>query len=586
MDPGRTIGEVRTYLSGGKSWDDLAGWPPDVFAVTGVLIQQSGAFRLAVSPEDGKHWPPPFDSSGAAPSAGRWQSRVEAWARVWVEVADISPGASGIALPDRIARLVGTLSEHDETAVHDICGDWDLACALLQLHVLADQTAAGLSRPPADDLYTTTLGMQLTEEGTVSRLPVDRIRVMPKRRTPTGGMTVRSLSRYLAFLNADMETTWITLPGQSPIDRRISRVLVIPWPAAIAPTDFVELDQSATPLKNMDESRYGFFSFEPQARINARAVAGLVDRASKQVGGVDAVVFPEAALLETELEEIENALAGKGVSFLLTGLRQPPGDGQLGKNRVHVSVAAAGLPGQSGSSWKPYDLDKHHRWCLDAEQIQQYHLGARLHPARRWWEAIAIPERTRIFLRATDNLTICPVICEDLARIDPAADSVHAVGPELVVALLLDGPQLDSRWPARYASVLADDPGSSVLCVTSLGMALRSRPAGKEISRTVALWKDRKHGVREIELDRDHDAVLLTLCIEMTEGVTADGRSDGETTAEPVLAGIEQILCPEGVKLALSDADIEANKIPERLPDPTVADLEAALHQPTAEVQS
>jgi 5-methylcytosine-specific restriction enzyme A len=52
---------------------------------------------------------------------------------------------------------------------------------------------------------------------------------------------------------------------------------------------------------------------------------------------------------------------------------------------------------------------------------------------------------------------------------------MRSVGPNLVVALLMDGPQLTARWPARYASVLADDPGSSVLTLTSLGMCLRSR---------------------------------------------------------------------------------------------------------------
>jgi hypothetical protein len=61
----------------------------------------------------------------------------------------------------------------------------------------------------------------------------------------------------------------------------------------------------------------------------------------------------------------------------------------------------------------------------------------------------------------------------------------------LLIALLMDGPQLKSRWSGRYAGVLAEDPGSSVLTLTSLGMALRSRPivAGKriEVSRAIAL---------------------------------------------------------------------------------------------------
>jgi hypothetical protein len=43
------------------------------------------------------------------------------------------------------------------------------------------------------------------------------------------------------------------------------------------------------------------------------------------------------------------------------------------------------------------------------------------------------------------------------------AELLRDVGPTLVVTILLDGPQLGSRWTARCASVLADDPGSAVL---------------------------------------------------------------------------------------------------------------------------
>ena len=71
----------------------------------------------------------------------------------------------------------------------------------------------------------------------------------------------------------------------------------------------------------------------------------------------------------------------------------------------------------------------------------------------------------------------------------------------LVIVGLLDGPQLASRWSARYASVLADDPGSSVLTLSSFGMVERSRPEGREASRVIALWKDSTTGVREIPLE-------------------------------------------------------------------------------------
>src|SRR3712207_9064428 len=64
---------------------------------------------------------------------------------------------------------------------------------------------------------------------------------------------------------------------------------------------------------------------------------------------------------------------------------------------------------------------------------QQYELGASLHPRLAWWEAMDVPARSRFFVVANDWLTICPVVCEDLARLDPTADLIHQVGPSLVV---------------------------------------------------------------------------------------------------------------------------------------------------------
>jgi hypothetical protein len=42
--------------------------------------------------------------------------------------------------------------------------------------------------------------------------------------------------------------------------------------------------------------------------------------------------------------------------------------------------------------------------------------------------------------------------------------------------LLLDGPQLGSRWTARHASVVADDPGSAAITLTSYGMVRAAGP--------------------------------------------------------------------------------------------------------------
>src|SRR5262249_37656506 len=116
------------------------------------------------------------------------------------------------------------------------------------------------------------------------------------------------------------------------------------------------------------------------------------------------------------------------------------------------------------------------------------------------------------------------LVCEDLAQIDDVAEVIRSVGPTGVLTPLLDGPQLTSRWAARYASVLADDPGSAVLTLTSYGMVQRSRPHGRDASAIVALWKDPVRGTREIPLEAGAQGVLLTVCGDYVSRRSADGR--------------------------------------------------------------
>ena len=123
------------------------------------------------------------------------------------------------------------------------------------------------------------------------------------------------------------------------------------------------------------------------------------------------------------------------------------------------------------------------------------------------------------------------------------AEVIRAVGPNLVIALLMDGPQLRHRWSSRYASVLAEDPGSSVLTLTSLGMVKRSNPAAIDGSTrptrnpVIALWRDALYGERELEVDPQHDACVLSLVYRTTCEYTLDNRDCGETSHTPVFAG-------------------------------------------------
>src|SRR5207237_3671340 len=125
------------------------------------------------------------------------------------------------------------------------------------------------------------------------------------------------------------------------------------------------------------------------------------------------------------------------------------------------------------------------------------------------FEEIDVSARECSFHVFREGASLAVLVCEDLARIDPVQNIVRAVGPNLVITLLLDGPQLERRWPGRYATVLADDPGSAVLTLTSLGLIRRSNMPSEKGERKPALWKDAIGSARALELSEEFNALPL-----------------------------------------------------------------------------
>jgi hypothetical protein len=143
------------------------------------------------------------------------------------------------------------------------------------------------------------------------------------------------------------------------------------------------------------------------------------------------------------------------------------------------------------------------------------------------------------------NATLSVLICEDLARYDPVLTVMNAIGPNLVIALLMDGPQLEKRWPGRYATVLAEDPGSAVLTLTSMGMVARSAMPADPQAREIALWKEPTGEARPLRLPKGDHALLLTLTSELVEQFTLDGRGDGGATAQFALGAAHPVRHPD-----------------------------------------
>jgi hypothetical protein len=123
-------------------------------------------------------------------------------------------------------------------------------------------------------------------------------------------------------------------------------------------------------------------------------------------------------------------------------------------------------------------------------------------------------------------------VCEDLARSDPCHGVLRDVGPNIVFVMLMDGPQLSSRWSARYSTTLADDPGCSVLTYTSFGLIERSNRSAKHPkSHVIGLWKDDTGHAVEIPCPDGAHGVVLTLSDARITEQTLDGRCNSKAWA-------------------------------------------------------
>ena len=87
-----TLASAWRAVAGTTIGDELLEWPPDLLALTEVLLQRSEAYRFALSPPAGSSWPPasfPDWPDAVADAARRWSS--------WAENRDV-------ALPGLLAR--------------------------------------------------------------------------------------------------------------------------------------------------------------------------------------------------------------------------------------------------------------------------------------------------------------------------------------------------------------------------------------------------------------------------------------------------------------------------------------------------
>jgi len=577
--PAARLDELLEYLGPGLlAREQCPPWPPDVFALAASVLRRSGAYVrvLDLHPQSdidllGKEWP-----AQVRKLAERWRKSLnESLSKRDSSDLEEERRLPLVKVPARLNTAWGLLRGSAAVPVAEILYDDKLCRALLLLCLVADETSAGIGIEVHDqDLFLEYAAWEVLPENGLASLCLEidpeRVKVLPKQHTSQRGITVRSLSHHLALCPAtEVEVSWngpyATSEDQDP---DVLNLLLIPWPLQLTAKDFqmysaAELPSLADPFRLFSFRRKTDGDHAAQLRSFLEAA---LSKASEYVERVDGIVFPELALTYEEYRAAED-IAIQEDALLIAGVNCQAGDEDFIAPTNACFVQPGGFTRLKQTAKSFFDLlrisqSKHHRWCLDRSQIIQYGLGGVLPASKDCWEMTTVGQRSLNFVTFGPWLTLSVLICEDLARQDPVAEILRSVGPNLVIALLMDGPQLRNRWPSRYASVLADDPGSSVLTLTSLGMSCRSRPANPnepDRSRTIALWRDICYGEREIELPKEHNACVLSLVCKSLQEFSADGRGDGQKSHFPVFAGqhtfevSSEKLAPEGASaLSLS----------------------------------
>lgn len=374
----------------------------------------------------------------------------------------------------------------------------------------------------------------------------DLVNVLPKSRTAQIGCTLRGLTHNLAKLPArgKIRVGWTSIDSK-PIVRPnpVFNMLLIPYPYSIHSYNF-----EPTAINEDDGLRWGMFSLnivpdEEEDEKFVSFVADLIRNAQSKLGAIHGLVLPELAISKATAERITNRIEidFPTIELVCFGVRE-----KMLRSDNTITPANGAYMGffVNGKRKQAFFHAKHHRWRLTGDQIDMYDLSPSLDPSRVWWEDIRLTNRCIPFLVVRNKWTVTSLICEDLARNDPAREVVEAVGPNLVISLLMDGPQIKDRWSSRYATVLAEDPGSSVLSMSSFGLIERSNRKSEEYgftpSNSFALWRDDRGKSTTISLDIGYHATAISITEFPCTDTTFDGRSDKRGISLR-LTGIRQI---------------------------------------------
>jgi len=571
----KTISEYELAENELAPWQCIPDWPPDLFGICAYLLEQSGAYHhltpggQSICRDNFDFCMTPDVREMVCVEANKWKASPthempwaqEEWEKLISNDRPISaqrqnserePLLEGNELPDwwEAAIILTSLSDQcckflGHSGNHgDGVSPW--MSPLLITANLYDIPDASQNATWSIPEGNRSICMQVSS---------DLICVQPKSKTPAIGLTIRSISQNLSLLPGAgvIQAGWQYSPMGSMGEPQESEFhcLFVPYPYHFG-NDSFEIDGASNRWRWFSIKQNWIWSGESEIKKFVQFICALVEKSAQKGKLINGIVLPEysinweihralvnhiAKLADPDENSAETSKIFDRIEFVITGASDNC-DGEIGNFILTTQI----IDEYSTDPTKTKIITstsraKHHRWQMTKGQIASYGMTSGFEEKSNkneirsaYWEKITIPRRKFHAHTFRDRSIFTTLICEDLARAEPVHKYVRAIGPNIIFVLLMDGPQLQERWSARYSMGLAEDPGSTVLTLTSRALVKKSNDQRKlaeskpQLSWSIGLSRNPFHSPQVLECPRNCEAVVVSFQATNSDELTIDGR--------------------------------------------------------------
>lgn len=162
----------------------------------------------------------------------------------------------------------------------------------------------------------------------------------PKCIPPQNGMTIRSLSHYVAYCPAtDLRPEWYSFGADT--QEHALNLLLIPWPSRIAPNQLLA-NRKVLLSDSVKRGAYGLFTFQAAPGPPNNLVKRIIKATEQQVGRIDGIILPELALSRREYQRMARDFVTDR-RFLIAGVGKSASPKRNGINSVRMDVVLPGF---------------------------------------------------------------------------------------------------------------------------------------------------------------------------------------------------------------------------------------------------